>query len=264
MSFAFHHDKPRYFNDQYLNSKNHVIPFIEQSLKVKAGLKVLEIGCAEGGVLKAFTDLGCICTGVELSASKVENANIFMKEEIEKQLVKFVCKNIYELDFKAEFAHQFDLIVLKDTIEHIPDQERIIGYLKYLLKKEGHIFFGFPPWHMPWGGHQQICKSKFLMFLPYFHLLPMAMYKQFLRFFGEKESHIEMLAEIKETGITSTRFEQIITKCHFSIRSSRFYLVNPIYYYKFKWKPRFQLKLIEDMGFLRDWVSTTVYYLVKC
>lgn len=263
MSFAFHHDKPRYFNDQYLNSKNFVIPFIQKNLKIVEGLRVLEIGCAEGGVLKAFTDLGCICTGVELSQSKVLNANIFMKEEVESEKVKFVCQNIYDVDFKSEYAHQFDLIILKDTIEHIPNQYRLITYLKYLLKKDGMIFFGFPPWSMPWGGHQQICKSKILMFMPYFHLLPMKAYKGVLRFFGEDEIKIKDLAEIKETGISTFRFEKMIAKANYVIKSRKFYLVNPIYFYKFKWKPREQFLIIENFSFLRDWLSTTVYYTIK-
>jgi SAM-dependent methyltransferase len=226
-------------------------------------MRVLEIGCAEGGVLKAFTDRGCFCTGVELSSSKIANAQIFMKEEIEVGLVKFICKNIYDLDFKAEFAHQFDLIVLKDTIEHIPNQYKIISYLKYLLKKDGHIFFGFPPWSMPWGGHQQICASKFLMFLPYFHLLPQNVYQFILKSFSESPSKIQDLLEIKETGISSLRFEKIINRCQFTIKSTRFYLINPIYFYKFRWKPTKQFLLLQNSPWLRDIFSTTVYYLVK-
>jgi len=263
MSFAFHHDKPRYFNDQYQNSKNYVIPFIEQSIKLTTGTRVLEIGCAEGGVLKAFTDMGCVCTGVELSPSKVANARNFMKQEVDKGLINFICQDIYDLDFKAEFAHQFDLIVLKDTIEHIHDQSKIISYLKFLLKKDGYIFFGFPPWQMPWGGHQQICRSKILMFLPYFHLLPMSYYIKFLKLFGEEKSKIEVLAEIKETGISSKRFESIIADVNYRIKSRRFYLVNPIYYFKFGWKPSTQWAIIENIAFLRDLLSTTVYYLVS-
>ncbi len=186
-----------------------------------------------------------------------------MKEEIEKGLIKFICQNIYDLDFQNEFRNQFDLIVLKDTIEHIPEQEKIISYLKLLLKPGGYIFFGFPPWQMPWGGHQQICKSKLLMFLPYFHLMPMSWYKGFFKLFGETPVHIEMLVEIKETGISTRRFEKIIKNCQYTIVGRQFYLVNPIYFYKFGWKPRKQSSIIEKAGFLRDWVSTTAFYLIK-
>ena len=34
----------------------------------------MEIGCAEGGVLKAFLKRGCIGTGVELSESRTKKS----------------------------------------------------------------------------------------------------------------------------------------------------------------------------------------------
>lgn len=263
MAFDFHFNKPQYFNQQFLNAKTHVIPFIEQTFEIKKGMKVLEIGCAEGGVLKPFVEKGCQCVGVELSQSKVDNAHIFMKNEVENGSIKFICKDIYALDFKSEFLHYFDIIVLKDTIEHIHEQEKIISYLHDLLAPKGCIFFGFPPWYMPWGGHQQICKSKFLMYLPYFHLLPMWAYKAVLKIFGETTQHIEILAEIKETGISTRRFEKIIQNSDFKIENKRFYLVNPIYTYKFGWKPRLQPKIISAIPVLNDVLCTTVFYTIK-
>lgn len=262
MSFDFHHNKPEYFNQQYLNSRNYVLPFIEETLKIEPSMRILEIGCAEGGVLKAFTERGCVCTGVELSPSKIATAQDFMKDEIEVGLINFICKNIYDVDFKNEFENYFDLIILKDTIEHIHDQNKLISGLKDLLKQNGQIYFGFPPWCMPWGGHQQICKSKFLMMLPYFHLLPLSLYRLVLKIAGETPDKIESLAEIKETGISSRRFENIALENGYKILNKRFYIVNPIYLYKFKANPTRQLKLIERMPLLRDFISTTVYYSV--
>ena len=263
MSFDFHHNKPEYFQQQYINAKNYVVPFIKETLPALEGLKVMEIGCAEGGVLKAFTDLNCECTGIELSQSKITNANLFMAEELAAGKIRFICKNIYDVDFQQEFSAYFDLIILKDTIEHIPDQNQLIGKLKILLKHEGQVFFGFPPWLMPWGGHQQICKSKFLMLLPYFHLLPKNIYKGILKLFGEEDYKIKDLIEIKETGINTTQFEQYVHKNGYQVVNKRFYLINPIYLYKFKVKPIKQWKLLENIPYLRDLISTTVYYTIK-
>ena len=71
MSFDFHTDKPKYFDYQYQNSRDFIIPFLEKTKKIEKGMKVLEIGSAEGGVLKAFTNIGCEVVGVELSEGKV-------------------------------------------------------------------------------------------------------------------------------------------------------------------------------------------------
>src|SRR5690606_28158848 len=115
-----------------------------------------------------------------------------------------------EVDFLSKFRGFFDLIILKDAIEHIPDQEKFIPYLKNFLKKEGQIFFGFPPWYMPFGGHQQVCQNKIASVLPYYHILPKPMYKGVLKMFGESEPVINELLEIKDTQITIERFEHIV------------------------------------------------------
>ena len=52
--------------------------------------------------------------------------------------------------------------------------------LKILLKDKGQIFFGFPPWYMPFGGHQQVAHKKWTSKLPYYHILPMPIYKAIL------------------------------------------------------------------------------------
>ncbi len=263
MSFDFHHDKPRYFEIQYLNSKNYILPFIQESIKVDSKLRVMEIGCAEGGVLKAFTELGCNCFGVELSASKVENAKKFMADEIEKGQIQFVCQDIYDLDFESTYANSFDVIILKDTIEHIHDQQKLIGYLHKLLRPNGLVYFGFPAWYMPWGGHQQVCKSKLLTLLPYFHLLPMPLYKLFLKVFGETEGKIAELVEIKETGISTHRFETILKKTGYKVLKRTIFFVNPIYIHKFGWKTKVQWNWLGQIPILRDLLSTTVYYSIS-
>ncbi len=131
-------------------------------------MRVLEIGCGEGGVLKAFINKGCEGVGVELDASRIEDAQNFLPEDIAAGRLKFVTKDIYKVDADKDFNGLFDIIVLKDVIEHIHDQAKLIGWMKNFLKPDGIVFFGFPPWYMPFGGHQQICKSK-LSRLPYIH-----------------------------------------------------------------------------------------------
>ena len=263
MAFEFHKDKETYIKYQQENAEKFVIPFIEKKLALKAGMHVMEIGCAEGGVLKAFLDRGCIGTGVELSESRTKRAEIVLAEEIKSGQAKLVNKDIYDVNIDKEMPHRFDLIILKDVIEHIHDQDKIILKLRDFLKPNGHIFFGFPPWYMPFGGHQQIASNKWLGKLPYYHLLPMALYKPFLKLFNEKPKIIDNLVEIKETGISIERFEKLIRKHNYSIPERTFYLINPIYKYKFNIKPRKQFGLISVIPFFRNFLTTCMYYLVK-
>jgi SAM-dependent methyltransferase len=261
--FEFHIDKERYFRMQYDNASRYVIPFIETVFPLNNDFHVLEIGCGEGGVLKAFLDRGCNGVGVELSESRTELAKHFLADYLAAGKVHLFARDIYDPSFEQLFKHAFDLIVLKDVIEHIPDQEDLIPRLKYYLKERGRIFFGFPPWYMPFGGHQQVCKSKLLASLPYYHLLPTPLYKMVLKIFGENEITIADLLDVKKTGISIERFEKIIRNSGLKVDQKKFYFVNPIYSYKFGWKPRTQSKIISSIPYLRDFFTTAVFYLVN-
>lgn len=263
MAFAFHSDKDTYIKWQYENAKNYVIPFIEQKLPLTPKMRVMEIGCAEGGVLKAFTDRGCFGYGVELQEARLERAKLVFKDELAENRVKLVNKNIYDFDIEKDLGEKFDLIILKDVIEHIHDQDKVLNYLRNFLKDGGHIFFGFPPWQMPFGGHQQIAQSKLLSKLPYYHLLPMPLYKSLLKLGGETPSRTADLVEIKETGISIERFEKLLSKNKYSVPEKTFFLFNPIYKYKFNLEPKKQASIINKIPYFRNFVTTCAFYLVK-
>ncbi|OSZ79949.1 SAM-dependent methyltransferase [Chitinophagaceae bacterium IBVUCB2] len=263
--FEFHADRKRYFDIQVLNAEKYVIPFIEERFPIKPGMRVLEIGCGEGGVLKAFINKGCVGVGVELDAPRIVDAQQFLPEDIAAGRLKFVTKDIYKVDTEKDFDGLFDIIVLKDVIEHIHDQAKLIGWMKNFLnpatadKPGGIVFFGFPPWYMPFGGHQQICKSK-ISRLPYIHLLPRFMYRAILK---NRKENVEEMMEIRDTGISIERFERICKKEGYNFFHIRHYLLNPIYEWKFGWKPRKQIGIIKAIPFIRNFFTTCVYYIIQ-
>lgn len=261
MPYAFHHDPQVKWQQQYLAAKNHILPFIKRYFTLPPAATLLEIGCGEGGVLKAFSETGFICHGIDLAASRIEQAGRLFAEEIETAKVTFYAGDIHDLDLLAHLRHQIDLIILKDAIEHIPDQERILGALHGFLKKDGSVFLAFPPWCNPFGGHQQLARS-FLRFMPWIHLFPQSLYRRILQLCGETETQIHVLMQIYETRISTRRFESLLQRTGWQIVQRQFYLLNPIYEYKFGIKGRRQLGLISAIPVMRDFVSTGVYYLI--
>ena len=259
--FEFHADRKRYFDIQVLNGEKYIIPFIESCFTFFKGMRVLEIGCGEGGVLKPFLDRGAICTGVEFDKTRTENGAIWLKEDIENKTLVFVEKDIYDTDVES-LGGRFDIIILKDVIEHIHDQSRLLGRLKDFLTPGGIIFFGFPPWQMPFGGHQQLCKNS-LSKVPYFHLLPKPLYKGLLKLSNEPDHVVTDLLEIKDTGISIERFKKIVRKNNYQVIGKIDYFINPIYEYKFNLKPRKQNPLVSKIPYVRDFVTTCVYYIIK-
>lgn len=257
--FEFHADRKRYFEIQYLNAKEHVIPFLEKTRPLVPGMRVLEIGAGEGGVLKAFMERGCTGVGVEMDKLRVSWACGFLWEEIGRGQLHYVDKDIYDTDMESDLRGQFDWILLKDVIEHIHDQPKLIHWMKQLLLPGGHIFFGFPPWQMPFGGHQQIARSA-VSRLPYIHLLPRVLYRALLAW--NKEPLADLL-EIRDTRISIERFERICLDAGYQIQDQTHYLINPIYQWKFGWRARVQFPWVSSLPWIRNFLTTCVYYLIR-
>jgi SAM-dependent methyltransferase len=257
--FEFHADRKRYFDIQVQNAEKYVIPFIEEKYPIKPGMRILEIGCGEAGVLKAFINKGCIGVGVELDEPRVELAKEYLPEEIASAKLTLVSKDIYLVDIQKELQGLFDIIILKDVIEHIHDQPKLIGWMKHFLVPGGIIFFGFPPWYMPFGGHQQMCSGR-LSKLPYVHLLPRNIYGWLLK---RNNEPLEALMEIRDTRISIERFERICKDQGYGLLHKRHYLLNPIYEWKFGWKPIRQIGVISAIPFIRNFLTTCVYYVIQ-
>jgi 2-polyprenyl-3-methyl-5-hydroxy-6-metoxy-1,4-benzoquinol methylase len=258
--FEFHGDRKRYFTMQVDNCEAYLIPFIEQKYKLHPGMRILEIGCGEGGVLVPFLERGCTAVGVELDIPRLELGKTYMQTYLANGSLQMIAKDIYQVNPQQELGGLFDVIILKDVIEHIHDQNKLIAWMKTFLVPNGIVFFGFPPWQMPFGGHQQVMRHKLLSKLPYFHLLPMAVYKKILAWGGE---HVAMFAEIKETKISIEKFERLALQNGYHILHKTHYLINPIYKFKFGWKPKTQLPFISRIPWFRNFVTTCVYYCIQ-
>lgn len=256
--FDFHYDRTRYFNMQSQNSKDFVMPFIEKYLPIKAGLRILEIGCGEAGVLEPFLQRGCFVVGVEFDTPRLDLANEKLADYVKTNKALFIGKDIYEVDAE-ELGGVFDIIILKDVIEHIHNQPKLMAEMQRFLHKDGCIFFGFPPWQMPFGGHQQLCRTKWLSKIPYWHLLPYSWYKAILTKFNEP---VADLLEIRDTQISIEQFERYAQYTNYRIVNKTHYIINPIYSFKFGIKPLKQLPILRSIPFVRNFFTTCVYYLI--
>ena len=256
-----HINKKKYFNEQVQTTEKYVIPFIEQTHPITPETSILEIGCGEGGNLLPFLNRGCNVVGVDILQRKIDNASKYFFDHPKKERSRFIVQDIY--DVNPDLNLKFDIIIMRDVIEHIHDQEKFMAYLKRFLKPSSNIFFGFPPWQMPFGGHQQTCKSTFLSKLPWFHLLPTALYRKMLILFGETQRNVESLIEIKETGISLERFRRILRTEQYSIDREVWYFINPNYEIKFGLKPKKSIPPFKTIPYLRNFFITAGYYLIS-
>ena len=254
-----HLDRKQYFNEQAESTEKFVLPYIRDKMRsLGVGSRVLEIGCGEGGNLVPFLKLGCECYGVELSEGNYQNALKFHQELPYREHLHLFNNDIYNVTY-SDIGGKFDVVFLRDVLEHIPEQEKFLQHLKQFLQPNGVVFFAFPPWRMPFGGHQQVCKNKYLSKLPYFHILPAKLYERILKKCGENPTGF---LEIKETGISINRFKRIIGKEKYAVMKNTHWFINPNYQVKFGLKPR-KLPKIFQIPFLQDFYTTAVYYLLE-
>lgn len=255
-----HQNRLIYFQEQSECTRKHVIPYIEQVLPVTSDLRVLEIGCGEGGNLKPFLELGCQCVGVDIDVAQLEKAKQYLSDYSHDEKLALIVRDIYTVT--PDEIGTFDIIMLRDVIEHIPNQEQFMHQLKSFMHSKSIAFCGFPVWRNPFGGHQQICRNKLLSHTPWLHLLPNALYKKVLRWGKEESGTIKGLLEIKATGISFARFEKILSKEQYQVLCHTHYFTNPNYEIKFGLRPRVVPKLLQ-IPYLQDFYTTAMYYLLK-
>ena len=255
-----HTDRRRYFNELARTSEKYYIPYIEQVQKLKPGMRILEIGCGEGGNLAPFSRMGCSVTGIDIVPMRIDQAREFFKEDgLDGD---FVCNDILKTDDDT-MPGRYDLILCHDVIEHIPSKDKFLARVHSLLAPGGKAFFGFPAWQMPFGGHQQICKSWFCSHAPFIHLLPVWAYRTLLCCCGVKEKDVTELLSIKQCRMTIENFQRIAQKQGLETINRKCWFINPHYQAKFGLRPRRLWRFIEALPYVRNFFSTSVFYLLE-
>lgn len=259
-----HTDRRTYFQELATTSEKYYITYLREHMELSSSTKVLEVGCGEGGNLLPFIDLGCQVMGVDQSTTQVERAHLFLSEHHENGF-ELVASDFLQLASPECEEERFDLILLHDVIEHIeaPFKEAFLRKLSVWLKEDGLLFVGFPAWQMPFGGHQQICQSKVASKIPFVHLLPTPLYRQYLKACGESEICIDELMSIKRSSTSIELFEKLVAKTKLAILDRVFWFINPHYEVKFGLSPRKLIPLLGKVPWLRNFFSTSCFYLLR-
>ncbi len=252
-----HIDRERYFEEQARTTEMYYLPYICKQMGILPS-RVLEVGCGEGGNLLPFARLGCDVVGVDLSPTRIAQAQEFFEKR--RQTAQFIASDIFALE---KFHHRFPLIIVHDVIEHIVDKDHFLNNLKHFLAPGGIIFLAFPAWQMPFGGHQQIARGKVVSHLPFIHLLPSSLYRWVLCASGEQEDTIRELLEIKETQCTIEQFLDTVACSNYRVIDQQLYFIDPHYETKFGLKPRKLNRLVSRIPHLRNYFCTSCFYLLK-
>jgi len=105
--------------------------YISQA-NVDKKVRVLDIGCGRGLLLKHFNSLGCECYGVE-------RKGVFKTEK--RDNVNYYTNSLHEIKFPQ---NSFDIVILWHVLEHIQDPNKLIIEVKRILKTNGFLWVAVP------------------------------------------------------------------------------------------------------------------------
>jgi len=242
----------KHFLEQKQHTKSYLLPYFEKHVRDFRHASVLEIGCAEGGFLDVLHGLKIKNMGVELSQSRVDTAR---KQNPNLQIIQ---GDITDSSLIEKIHQTFDLIVMRDTIEHIADKQKTFKNLSRLLKSGGFLYITYPPKFSGFGGHQQVSRSC-IRYLPYFHLLPSVIIRTIGKILREKPHIIDNIISFKRTGLRINQFEEYCYHHGFKPVVRELFLSRPIY------KTRFRIKArrLPNIPFLREVSALGCEYLLK-
>lgn len=254
-----HTDRESYFREEAATSGEFYVSYIRRARGILPGEAVLEVGCGEGGNLLPFARLGCRVTGIDRAGDRVRQAAAFFAKEGAEG--RFVEGDF--LEYAPREGERYALALVHDVIEHIPDKDAFVARLLGLLAPGGVVFWGFPAWQMPFGGHQQICRGRLCSRLPFCHLLPSPLYRALLRASGESPRTVDELLDIKRCRVTVEGFERLCRRHGLEIADRCLWLVNPHYKQKFRLRPRRLWRWAAAVPWARNFFSTSCFYLTR-
>src|SRR6202166_1480667 len=99
---------------------------------------VLDLASGEGYGSGMLATSAASVTGIDIDESVVRHAT----EKYGSRNLQFISGSITAIPIQED--HSFDVIVCFEAIEHIEDQEKLLGEVKRLLKPEGLFIVSTP------------------------------------------------------------------------------------------------------------------------
>ena len=242
-----------YWTYQYILAEQYYIPRLRSWGVEIEKKKILDIGCGDGGFTSAFGKAGGFCTGVEIR-------NFDWKPS---ENVNYIVQDIYTDTSIENIGNDYDLVILRDVIEHIPISQKK-RFLKSIINfgtQKTFFLITFPPFFSPFGLHQQTLLKSPLRKFPYLSLLPVTFLLRLLNILNEDKKTINNISEIRESRMTIHAFNQLIKDIELTISEEEYFIIRPSHEIRYGWKmKKFSRKPL--LG-LREFITLGTCYLLS-
>ncbi|MBU3699556.1 MAG: class I SAM-dependent methyltransferase [Candidatus Kapabacteria bacterium] len=226
-----HERTKRNIRMQYRLAEHTLIPWLEDLAVLPKHPAVCEIGCAEGGVLAAFVDHGAInALGTDIQGPLLD----IISQPIWSGLsydITFTHHDVIYDDVPPSWQHAFDVVLLRDVIEHLDDAGVALKNIARLLKPGGVVVVTFPPYTSPFGGHQQLLGTK-LGSLPFIHLLPWPLFRRVISA-GDPVNH-EELERLHSIRCSADKVTSAARRAGLNIVDERYFALRPVFRWKYQ------------------------------
>ncbi len=247
-----------YWGYQFDLGNDVIVPYLESNKVFKSGDKVAEVGAAEGGVLAAFVEAGAKeAYGSDIVQFRLDIGNYI--KEISGVEIEFHNHNIITEDIEENKKKKYDLVLLRDVIEHLDDTEVALRNIGKMIKQGSYLYVTFPPYHSPFGGHQHTVANAWGK-LPYIHLLPNFIFHKLIA--SGRQNDIGEVKRLQGIVLTPKKFERAAEAAGYEIVKSDFYLLRPVFKMKFG-LPAVKITALSALPCVKRFFSLEASYILK-
>ena len=124
---------------EFAKDRGRLVCDILESFQPLKGLKILDVGCGEGGTSLALVERGAQITAIDFNPKRVEK---FRKKVFTAGVdLSIKVGNAQNLNFPNE---AYDCILLQDVLEHLPHPEKAVQEINRVLKRNGLVYISTP------------------------------------------------------------------------------------------------------------------------
>lgn len=247
-----------YFEYQRIVCRDVVIPWLVKRIALD-GLLVGDFGAHHGGMVDALRGWGHVAgaMGLELSEDVVASSPFVSDERF-----RLECADVLA---PGADGPKFDLVLLHDVLEHIPEYNHALDAIRSSLREGGYVFVSFPPYYSAFGGHQQYARGV-ARFTPFVHLLPARLFYRVAEP-GEQEymtaegAH-EDLVSVRRTRLTLAAAERAFARARLEVVARELFLVRPEYTVRYGLKAR-GARLLGTLPGVRELGINGAFYLLR-
>ena len=131
---------------------------------------VLDVGCGRGEYLRGLLARTPNALGIDTAAAKLEDCWA-QHPELRNRALQVSADN---MPFPA---HQFDVVIVNEVLEHVPDQDGALREIWRVLKPGGKFLLFCPNRLYPFETHGLLIRGTLRKWVPFCHYLPASLRK---------------------------------------------------------------------------------------